>query len=305
MSSRDKLTELKAPHTVDLNPLGICNLRCPFCWGPAHDMVPQLTLQDWRNVITSLAKHGTRSIIFTGGEPLMYGYISDIVSHAKELQLRNTISTNGILLPLKGAKILPHIDEIGIPLDGSDEVSNNQLRISLGRINHFEKAINALHYLKTQKYNPNIQITVRTVVCDLNKHCVEQIGNIIVAMKLDNIRWKLYQFTPLSYGASVQSTYALNSDTFTDVVNRVRKCYPQLEIDALETSNQTGRYAFIQPDGEVTTIDSQLHSVSVGNIISDFSRTLTKLNGYVDPLRNQKHGVDGKSNAETRSPVVN
>lgn len=288
---RPVLTEIRSPNTIDLNLLGACNLRCPFCWGPAHEIRPQVALEDWKILITNLAKCGTRSIVFTGGEPLIYHSIDEIVSHAKRSQLRTTLSTNGILLPKLGPKILRYVDEIGIPLDGPDATSNNQLRISLGRTNHFAKTINALRFLEMQQYNPALEVTIRTVVCELNKDKIEQIGKVISSFQLPSSRWKLYQFAPIGYGAAIQSEYSLSTNSFLEIVKNTRQKYPQLKVDQLQVSDQTGRYLFIQPDGEATAIDAQIRPKLLGNLISHFTQTLINLSAHVNFDKNDQHGM--------------
>jgi len=52
--------------------------------------------------------------------------LEDILSYVhRDLGIRTTLSTNGILLKRKAKQILPYVDDIGIPLDGHTMEVNN------------------------------------------------------------------------------------------------------------------------------------------------------------------------------------
>src|SRR2546421_10043014 len=135
------------PRSVDINPTALCNLHCSFCWGPNHTLPDSLTTEDWEQVIHFLASHGTTAIVFTGGEPLIRKDIHHLLAFAKRLGMRITLSTNTLLLRRRAAEILPFVDEIGIPLDGSSAVNNATMR--LGNPRAFTTALDALHFIRS------------------------------------------------------------------------------------------------------------------------------------------------------------
>lgn len=94
-----------------------CNLRCTYCLkdetGDSLE-IQQLDLHDTATLIGILAGMGIRKIRFTGGEPLLYPGITELVRKAKATPGIETVrlTTNGVLLE----KYLQPLIEAG--LDG-------------------------------------------------------------------------------------------------------------------------------------------------------------------------------------------
>ena len=57
-----------------------CNLRCLHCYdGCEHrSLENSLTLDEWKNIISSLKKRDFQKVILIGGEPLAYPYFQNI-----------------------------------------------------------------------------------------------------------------------------------------------------------------------------------------------------------------------------------
>jgi MoaA/NifB/PqqE/SkfB family radical SAM enzyme len=280
--------QLLAPYTVDLNILGTCNLRCPFCWGPPHEQGEILDTNQWNSIIDVLASRGTKAIVLTGGEPLLRRDLLDICRHARRQKLRITLSTNGILLPTVGQQILPYIDEIGIPVDGEDEASNNDMRVTLSTLNHFELVIPALELVNSAY--PQVELTVRTVVSKKNMHRIINIGALIEKLGIINARWKLYQFAPIGYGADVKDKYWIDKPDFEKVVDEIRTAYPNLRVSTLDHEARGGRYLHILPDGDAMTPSSTHEEIYLGNVLYDLDDVLADLSNKVEFSRNQDHG---------------
>lgn len=78
-----------------------CNLRCVHCFINDAILPPQSSADQWKKAIDQLVDMGLCFITFTGGEPLLYGNILDLVSYAflKGCQVR--IFSNGNLVTSK------------------------------------------------------------------------------------------------------------------------------------------------------------------------------------------------------------
>jgi MoaA/NifB/PqqE/SkfB family radical SAM enzyme len=277
-----------APHAVDLNLLGRCNLRCPFCWGPPHEQGAILSAKQWQTIIDKLAGRGTRAIILTGGEPLLRADLADICGFAKARQIRITLSTNGITLPAAGPRILPFVDELGLPLDGADEATNNVLRRSLGRLNHFHSFWEAIEF--TRRNFPAIELTIRTVVSKRNADYVIDIGQRLRELGIAGLRWKLYQFVPIGYGRDVKDDLWIKTSCFRTIVRKIRARYPDLYIDTLDHDARDGRYLHILPNGDAMTPTRAHEEFPLGNALEDLDSVLANLAGRVDVARNRRHG---------------
>lgn len=98
-----------------------CNLDCAYCedYGARLNHLAQksLSLEDAVRVLRTV-RTGVENLILTGGEPLLYPEIDELVKRAKEeLKFKHvTMLTNGTLLK-QHENILPHLDRLVISLD--------------------------------------------------------------------------------------------------------------------------------------------------------------------------------------------
>ena len=92
-----------------------CNYHCVFC---SHDFnrcrgldISPVFLKECMNVFAGL---GGKKVTYTGGEPLIYPALYDVMRHAKSLGLANAITTNGSLLPLQHEEFYSLADTLNI-----------------------------------------------------------------------------------------------------------------------------------------------------------------------------------------------
>lgn len=243
----------KFPKRIDINPTAKCNLQCNFCWGPDHGIPDGLNTQDWKNIINFFSSHGTNEIVFTGGEPLIRQDLSQLLQHSKLLGMRVTLSTNTLLLNEKKAvELLPYIDEIGIPIDGSDPQKNSKIRIPFNPslINrHFLSVMEAL--LRVRRLAPDLEITIRTVVSRVNQDDIVNIGELLHRQKENWNRWKLYQFTPVSIGAKHKDEHNMPSQTFKEIGRKICSIWPDSYIRVYSSDERISKYVFLGPEGSI------------------------------------------------------
>jgi cyclic pyranopterin phosphate synthase len=92
-----------------------CNLRCQYCYGSADcldDIPALLTNEQLVRLIRTFAALGVNKIRFTGGEPLIYPGLVDVIRKTSSIEgiSRIGITTNGLLLESK----LPSLIEAGL-----------------------------------------------------------------------------------------------------------------------------------------------------------------------------------------------
>lgn len=102
-----------------------CNLRCTYCmpaegldWMPADDVLTLSELQRLLRIAVTML--GIEEIRFTGGEPLLYGKITELVAFAAALQPRPEISltTNALGLARKADSLkAAGLDRVNVSLD--------------------------------------------------------------------------------------------------------------------------------------------------------------------------------------------
>lgn len=106
-----------------------CNLACRHCYslsGPgAADGVPAALFAE---ALSDAATLGYNVAGFSGGEPLLYGALPELLRHAKAVGLVTTVTTNGILLGRRRlAQLSGNADLIAISLDGKPQ-SHDRMR---------------------------------------------------------------------------------------------------------------------------------------------------------------------------------
>lgn len=101
-----------------------CNLRCTYCMpNDFSDWIPKdrhLTPHEMVEIIGIAVKMGITSIRLTGGEPLLYPHIIEIVESIKKLEKAPELSmtTNGVALKQMAASLRDvGLDRINISLD--------------------------------------------------------------------------------------------------------------------------------------------------------------------------------------------
>ncbi|MBI5524943.1 MAG: radical SAM protein [Deltaproteobacteria bacterium] len=92
--------------------LRICNQRCRFCSNPENMRV--LPLDEARTQVDELGRLGYDGVIFTGGEPTLYGDLRAIVAHAASHGVAPRIITNG--QDLSRGRLLRDLRDAGLRL---------------------------------------------------------------------------------------------------------------------------------------------------------------------------------------------
>ena len=122
---------------LQIHPSLRCNLSCSHCYsssGPVgHTELDVATICD---VISDAAAMGYQVISVSGGEPLMYRGLDDVLTHAKSLGLRTTVTTNGFFTGRDQlSRLRELVDVLAISLDGPPEI-HNRIR---GSVHAFER----------------------------------------------------------------------------------------------------------------------------------------------------------------------
>lgn len=188
---------------------GKCNEKCKFC-SDALSYQKESEKESIIKMIERLSARGLKKIQITGGEPLLYKDLEEVLKAMKENGLIVSLSTNGILLQQKQG-ILKYIDEIILPLDAG-----------------FTKTLDAMGRVETQltdtivnsvlikEKHPNIKLTIGTVLTDQN---IEELENIMLVLRLLIIdEWQVHQFLPHGRGRQNIRDFILDDRDFEKII---------------------------------------------------------------------------------------
>lgn len=129
-----------------------CNLSCKHCissCGPKED--DYLDTNEIIRLIDNIRHLNVRSLILTGGEPLVRADFTKIVEHIKEVLPVQTLglSTNATLINDENIDfIVSNFDKVDISIDGVDENTCSKIR---GK-GVFEKVIKVIHELHSRDF---------------------------------------------------------------------------------------------------------------------------------------------------------
>ena len=145
------------PRFVTLKPTLRCNLRCQFCRFVANGDVfgkrDWLELEDWRRVVDEVAPYGPY-VCLTGGEPLMYPHLAELVAHIKRHGLTCVLTTNGTMLEQRAEALMQAPpDAVILSLDGPREV-HDAVRMVPGTYERALKGARRLLELRGQAAKP-------------------------------------------------------------------------------------------------------------------------------------------------------
>jgi MoaA/NifB/PqqE/SkfB family radical SAM enzyme len=114
---------------VQVHPLLKCNLRCAHCYsvsGPEQHQ--SLSISALQRALDVLRVEGFNGLGVSGGEPLLYPELSQLLQHARALGMLTTVTTNAMLLNTERAQMLKHgATLVAVSLDGTPE-SHDQIR---------------------------------------------------------------------------------------------------------------------------------------------------------------------------------
>ena len=111
---------------VQIHPTRRCNLRCLHCYswsspGERDSLSSNVLLQ----LIEDAKVEGYQVASFSGGEPILYRHLRDLLRCAKDQDMRTTVTSNGMLLTeARLTELAEYIDVLAISLDGLPEAHN-------------------------------------------------------------------------------------------------------------------------------------------------------------------------------------
>lgn len=108
-----------------------CNQRCVFCNIPhtnhgTPDKEP--TLENVRANLFDLKRLHVKFLDVTGGEPLLYRHLGEMLGIAKQLGLFTSVTTNGMLYPRFARQLHGKVDALLFSIDSTDGAEHDRIR---------------------------------------------------------------------------------------------------------------------------------------------------------------------------------
>jgi MoaA/NifB/PqqE/SkfB family radical SAM enzyme len=175
---------LLPPITVEIHPTNLCNVNCSWCNVKDYRTENLTSIPDNQllELPKLLSKWGVKSIVLSGGEPLLHPKIAEFLNEAHRTDLQVGLKTNGVNLskePIREA-VLAGVDWVGISIDAA--TAETYMSVKKPGIDAFEKVLLSMKWLSQNRKEKKPFITAKFLVhhqtyteqyifCDLVKSC--------------------------------------------------------------------------------------------------------------------------------------
>ena len=151
-----------------------CNLHCHHCYNDSTMNGYDPSLGQIHSIVDELSSIKLRSIVITGGEPLMRKDLKTIVEWLRPITSNLTLATNGTLIDEHNAAWLSEmIDVVNLSIDAGNKLAYEKFR---GRRGTFDKCIRGLRLLVRK----NIPVIIQTTISRFNIDSLEEIANLAI-----------------------------------------------------------------------------------------------------------------------------
>lgn len=190
-----------------------CNLKCIHCLNNSGiKQKDELTKEDLLKLIKNFSSHGVQEIRFTGGEPLLFNGIYDLIRFATEEGICTSLGTNGTLVTKEVAKKLKEsgLKKVVVSIDGNKK-THDKIR---GKKN-YQKAMHGLKYLQKN----DINVRVNSVIMKSN---MEDVIKLAKKMSRKKITIFIRRFISSGRGKHLENNM-LNKKDYDYVRNKLQK----------------------------------------------------------------------------------
>lgn len=208
-----------------------CNCRCVMCdiWTRKENVA--VTAADLERHRESLRRLSVEWVVLSGGEPLMNRDLRALCTFFRELDIRLTLLTTGLLLEKRAAEVASLFEDVIVSIDGPQAVHDSIRRVK-GGFALIQSGVAAVRALR-----PEMKITVRTTVQKLNHASLRETVRVVKALDLDGISFLAADVTseafnrPLLWPGERQSEIALSDDEVRTLDAEVERLIDEFTAD--------------------------------------------------------------------------
>lgn len=177
--------------TVSEPPLGIayyaitdgCNLRCPYCYASSEKCLPgELNTAESMDLVSQIARLGAKTVVFTGGEPMLRKDLFTVVEHARSEGLLCNVITNATMI--RNAAIAQRFADlfntVTVSVDGGTAETHDRTRGA----GAFAKTYKALQLLNAAGVVPSIN----HIITSDNIEELEDFAEFIQGLDVHSVR---------------------------------------------------------------------------------------------------------------------
>lgn len=200
-----------------------CNLKCLHCHAfSGETSSDELSKEEGKVLIDRIASLDIRSLVFTGGEPLLREDLFELIAYAKSIGFTIFIATNGTLITKEVAKLLKEFDVgVVIGLDAMNPEIHDRIR---GVEGAYDAVIEGLENCVSE----GLYLHLNIVAARPNFAEIERI--IDYGTEIGIYSYFIYRFVPFGRGEVIRE-YELTKEDFKSLLDLILK--KQREVNAI------------------------------------------------------------------------
>lgn len=211
----------------------LCHLNCAMCFTKKmREKLEPLPYSEIIEQVGLLKQLGVKKIDFSGGEPLLYPLLHQLIPLCKQEGFSMTLTTSGfgqrqnITWVVDNWKVFSRII---LSLDGGERV-HNCLR---GSTNAFS-SLRTFQKLLTKEKCENVRINTIVNKLILHKHEMESICNLV--LELNPLEWCLIEPYPINHTEEFDK-YTVSKEEFSNFIQNCKETVASSEIKIIQRTN--------------------------------------------------------------------
>lgn len=252
-ATRTPLTDAhgRVIHDLRVSITDRCNYKCVYCrTGELGAQYPELGIDEYLRLITVFVGLGITKVRLTGGEPLLRRGIVDLIRELNKLRtldgepLDLALTTNGHLLeslagPLRDAGL----NRVTVSMDAVDAATFERITRVEGS---FPTVLSSIRAARGAGLTP---VKINCVL--LRGFNDDQIEGFARFAREEDVVVRFIEFMPLEEGRLWSPEIVV---TLREIVERISRVLPLVELPAREASETARRYTFADGVGEIGII---------------------------------------------------
>lgn len=158
-----------------------CNCRCSMCDIWKRDEGGELDLAELERQRQSLIDLGVEQVVFTGGEPLMHRQLGALIRFFRDLGIKLTLLSSGLLLERYADLVIAGFDDVIVSLDGPASI-HDRIRGVKGAYECLVRGVGAV-----KQRIPGFSVKARCTVQQANFGALAETVDAAVTAGLDGI----------------------------------------------------------------------------------------------------------------------
>jgi len=214
------LDDFPAPYRMDLILTYRCQNKCAHCYNEPRE-VQELSLEQWKAVITKTWELGIPQIVFTGGEPTLVAGLDALVAKSEEFGQVTGMVTNGRMLRQPGYLrdlVMKGLDHVQVTVLSHRAALHDRL---VGDEGAWEETIAGLK----QAIAEDIYLSTNTTIMRSNYLEVEETMRFLVSLGVKNLA-----FNTIIRSGKGKEAEGIGYDELAALLERLKQQAEQSEV---------------------------------------------------------------------------